>query len=162
MKRLAAGALAAAALTAAVISATAGGQAAQGRTIQLTELAKGGTFGFVDNPPRGTMRRPRFSPGDSEAFSSVLADASGRHVGRLNVQCTVTGGRSARTARVVCTGVFGLPDGTLAVTASLVGEPSTVNAAVTGGTGAYVGARGQLMSVSHRNGSSSDTIQLLP
>jgi hypothetical protein len=162
MKRIAGAALAAAVLVVAALTATAGGQGAQGRTIQLTELDKGATFGFVDNPPRGPGRnRPRVSPGDVLAFSSPVADPSGNRVGRVDVQCAVTSGRSFRTARQVCHGAFDLADGAISLAATVVGDPKTVVAPVTGGTGAYAGARGQLTSVNQRRGS-NDTIELLP
>lgn len=164
MKRLAA-VVAGAALLASVVVAGAGGQAPPGRTLVLTELAKGGRFGFVDNPPkvkRTKGRAPRLSVGDLLVFSSPIADQQGSRVGRLHVQCVVSVPGTSRTAEQVCTGVFRLKDGLIGVAAALAGEPTTVSAIVTGGTGAYEGARGTLTSVSHRNGSSTDTLHLLP
>jgi allene oxide cyclase-like protein len=165
MKRLAAVA-AAAALLAAIVAAGAGGQAPTGRTLVLTELAKGGTFGFVDNPPKSKRTRSgeprRISVGDMFVFSSRIADQQGTRVGKLHVQCVVTVPGALRSAESVCTGVFRLTDGLISVVTAIVGEPTTVSAVVTGGTGTYAGARGTLTSVSHKNGSSTDTLQLLP
>jgi hypothetical protein len=162
MKRMAGAAFAAVVLVVSVVAATAGGQAPQGRTIQLRELEKGGTFGLVDNPPRGPRpNRPKVSPGDFFAFSSPVADPTGKRVGRLDVQCVITAGKVFRRARQTCHGAFSLPGGQITLQASVVGEAKTVVAAVTGGTGTYNGARGELTSVTRRHGS-DDTIQLLP
>ncbi len=76
--------------------------------------------------------------------------------------CTFTTSGSPRTARAVCVGAFRLKAGSITLVAALRGQPSTVNAAVTGGTGAYANARGTLRSVNHKDGSSTDTITLQP
>lgn len=153
------------ALAAGGIAGSAGAQQPPGRTIVLTELAKGGQFNFVDNPPRSRRRHgepQRVSIGDFFGFSSLVADAQHNRVGSLNVTCTFTTSGSPSTARAVCVGAFLLKAGSITLVAALRGEPSTINAAVTGGTGAYANARGTLRAVNHKNGSSTDTITLQP
>jgi hypothetical protein len=166
MRRLATVAAAGAIVAVVLATTTAGGQAPPGRTLVLTELAKGGTFGLVDNPPRSRGPRrgfpARLSPGDIEAFSSVLANAQGQRVGRIHVGCVVTvGGRPSNSA-ATCTGALRLNDGLITVVAPVIGTPTTIAATITGGTGNYEGARGDFTTVSHRNGTSTDTLHLLP
>ena len=162
MKRIAGAAVAAAVLAGAVVATTAGGQAPQARTITLREVEKGTSFGLVDNPPRGARpSKPKFSLGDYFVLSSPLADTTGKRVGRLDVHCAVTGGKSYSKAPQLCHGAVTLADGLISLETSIVGEPKTVLAAVTGGTGAYAGARGQLTSVNQKGGA-VDTIELLP
>jgi hypothetical protein len=163
MKRVAA-VLAAAVLVAATVAAVAGGQAPQGRTIVLTELARGGTSAFVDNPPTAKRTRggvpARLSVGDTQTFTVRVAQ-QGKPVGRLHVHCVVTMPGTERSGRALCTGVFRLNNGMISVATVLAGARNPT-AVVNGGTGAYVGARGTLTSVSHRNGGDTDTLQLLP
>jgi len=163
MKSLAA-AGAAATIAVTIVVATAGGKAPDARTLKLTELP-GGSFGVVDNPPKTTHSRqgqPRaFSVGDIVAFSVPVADDKRRPQGRVAVQCVVTRPGVPQSAELACTGAFRLRLGQLGVSAAIVGEPSTLNAVVTGGTGAYAGARGTLRSVTGKNGRTTDTIRLL-
>jgi hypothetical protein len=145
------------------VVATAGGQAPpQGQTITVRELQRSGTFSLVDNPPRGPRpNRPKVSPGDFFVISSPLADTTGKRVGRLDVQCAITAGRNFNKVPQICHGAVTLPDGLITLETALVGQRKTVHAAITGGTGTYAGARGQVTSVNDRTGA-TDTIQLLP
>ena len=98
-------------------------------------------------------------------FTSVYSDTAGRRVGRLSAACAVVrGGRTFVQARFQCGATVILRDGTLTVSGAFSGDQRDENVltAVTGGTGAYEGARG---SVSQRNlpGSRTEnTIHLLP
>jgi hypothetical protein len=155
----------AAMVVAAIVVASAGGQAT-GQTITLTELAKGGQFGFVDNPPKSKRTKegePRhFSIGDIESFSARVADASGNVVGGLDAHCVVSRAGTGLTHEDSCVGGFHLKDGVIALAvAGRVDTPTTV-IAIVGGTGAYNGARGTMTSVSHKNGGATDTLELLP
>jgi hypothetical protein len=139
---------------------------ADGRTITFQELNKGSRFDYIDNPPRNKpRRRPTFSVGDQFAVGNPLKDSQGSD-GDLRALCTMTkralapNGNNLNPARPVCTGAFTLRDGTLFVDAADLGAKST-QGAVTGGTGAYVGARGTFTSVSTKTGT-NDTITLLP
>jgi hypothetical protein len=165
MKRLVVIALATAgaALGILAILSASGSAQAPGRTLQLFERERGSSFGFVDNRPKVRNRRnPRLSVGDVFAFSSPVFDQSrATRLGTLSVHCTVTRpGREARS-EAACVGAFRLRDGIIALTTSISGQPRRVEAAVTGGTGAYTGARGTLVSTTVRGGS-EDTITLLP
>jgi hypothetical protein len=165
MKRLAATAAVLAIAATAVVVATAGGQAPTGRTLTFTELAKGSKFAFVDNPPKSPRRRgapTRVSVGDMLAFSSPLADQAGAPLGRLDAQCVFTAPGSVSRAEAICNGAYRLKDGTLSITAVLIGEPTTVTGSVNGGTGPYEGARGTFTSVNTAGGGSNDTVHLLP
>lgn len=157
--------VAGAVLAASIGVAAADGQAPQGRTLVLTELAQGHYEGFVDNPPRAKRTRDgepsRLSVGDIFAQSFRIADQQGNRVGRLHQECVITVPGTARKARAVCTAVLALKDGKISAALALIGEDNPT-AAVTGGTGAYAGARGTVTSVGNRDGSSTDTFQLLP
>lgn len=161
-----AAATAVAAITAAAIAATAGGQAAQGRTLTLHELAKGASFGFVDSPPRTTFTQegePRkFSPGDLEVQSAPITDAQGNRLGRFDAYCVITRPGIPKAHEEACSGAFRLKDGAISVVgASVGGDTGTFTAAVVGGTGAYEGARGMVTFVSSKTGF-TDTVHLLP
>lgn len=158
--------LGAAAATAAITASTGGAQAPTGRTITLSEKDQGSTIAFVDNLPRArNPRSPHPSAGDQLVFTTPLFDAPGTTAqGRLSVTCTFPrAARSLVRAPVLCSGVYALKDGTI-VASGLVdgvanGTPDRL--AVMGGTGAYAGARGTLISAETKTGS-TDTIELLP
>jgi hypothetical protein len=164
MKRLTT-VVAGAVLAASIGVAAAEGQAPQGRTLVLTELAQGGREAFVDNPPRAKRTREgeprRVSVGDIFALSGRIADQQRNRVGTLHEQCVVTVPGTPRNAQAICTAVLALKDGQISAVFALVGERNPT-ASVTGGTGAYAGARGTVTSVSNPDGSSTDTFQLLP
>jgi hypothetical protein len=161
--------LAAAALAAVVavtlLAATGGAQQPAGRTITL--IQRGGTFGFVDNPPKSPdpqfeTRRARVSVGDMFAGSGRLFDAANpaRRLGTFHFACTITVGGRPEPAPVQCTGAMRLADGTLTLAVGgRLGQ--TTAAAVTGGTGAYEGAEGTAVETERRRGSRW-TIRLLP
>jgi hypothetical protein len=154
-------------VTAAVIVATAGGQASGRGTIELTQVPKGASFGFVDSPPKTKFTRegePRkLSPGDLEVLSITVADARGVCVGRLHAYCVVTRRGVVANHEEECTASYRLGTGTITVSDVFVGsESSNWTAAIVGGTRAYAGARGTLTSVSNKDGSHTDTLRLLP
>jgi hypothetical protein len=161
MKRLAIVLLAAGATVAALALMSASGSAqTPGTTLTLFERDRGSSFGFVDNRPRS--KNDRVSVGDMFAFNSPIFDqARTTRLGVLSVQCTVTRPGKELRAESVCTGVFRLREGMITLATSIKGDPETVTAAVTGGTGAYNGARGSLTSRSV-NGGSEDIVTLIP
>jgi hypothetical protein len=94
---------------------------------------------FVDLPPQG------FSLGDEFVFSARMMKF-GKHVGDLGVVCTVT---STRTEAVQCVATASFVrwfhgGGQITVQGLLIGEPESFRLAVTGGTGGFVGAEGQV------------------
>jgi hypothetical protein len=163
-RSLVATAAAAAAIVSAAILAVAGSAQVPGpRTLTFNEVNKGSTFGFVDNPPRSPRLHgfpTRASVGDSIALSQPLADQAGRPAGTLHVSCTTTRPGRFDRAAFVCDAVARLRDGNIALEAALRFADIQVTAAVTGGTGAYNGARGTFTSRGERP--TVDTFVLLP
>jgi hypothetical protein len=94
---------------------------------------------FVDLPPQG------FSLGDEFVFSARLMKF-GKHVGNVGVVCTLTSVRT-ETSQCVATASFLRSfhgGGQIAVQGLLTGEPENFTLAITGGTGSFVGAEGQV------------------
>ena len=91
------------------------------------------SFKFLDHPPRRRGDVPP-SPGDASILGYLIFDAAGKkRLGRMDVMCTST---DRRGKRLLCTGAMHLPDGHIELAGT--GDPL----AITGGTGAYAGARG--------------------
>jgi hypothetical protein len=151
-----------AAITIAVVLAGSGSAQEPGeQTIRLVERASSDSF--VDNPPRGTQRNRRLSGGDFAVATAPLFDESNtERVGTLHTVCFAT--RGGRFARVTfqCNGTAALAQGTLAL--NLGGRfGGEVTAAITGGTGAFEGRRGSVVSRERPNSNLiDDTIHLLP
>jgi hypothetical protein len=159
-RRIALLAAAAAALSTATVvlaSAAADSPAPQGeRILRLVEHEH--KIHVIDHAPRG-----RLGSGDQAVVRATLVDERGARFGSTHALCTVTGG--GRNPSVVCTGVAVLRNGTLAVSFAFRFEDRGKIAAVTGGTGAYAGARGWLESRSAPGGDprvNQDVIHLLP
>jgi hypothetical protein len=132
--------LAAAALVALVIvpAATAAAATQAGRMPQIIVFDGAGTISFVDRSPAGP------SPGDTEYVIERLRDAAGRIVGTGRSTCVFT--------KVIpndvlerCSASGTTSDGTLFFGG--VGHLNSTNRPwqVTGGTGAYTGAHGELV-----------------
>jgi hypothetical protein len=133
------------------------------RTIRLVE--RGGTFGFVDNAPTGNERTKLISAGDFSAGTVKLYDKSGKRAGSLHVVCVATVSGQEVHAKFQCNGTVQLADGTLALSAlnERRADQDVDHIAVVGGTGAYRGARGNLVATSRPSGNvSDDVIRLLP
>jgi hypothetical protein len=150
--------------TAAAVSiplTSAGAQTPGPRTISLVETERGSQFGFVDNPPKiKNRRRAIISPGDYFVFSAPLRTPAGARSGKLHVQCVATTRGRENRVEQLCNGVFKLPDGQISIVAVVSGDPDVVGGIVTGGDGAYAGARGTFQSDTTRTGA-NDTISLL-
>jgi hypothetical protein len=159
--------LAAAVVAAAVVAVPVlADTSPDGKTITFKELNKGSRFEYVDNPPKNKPRvRPKFSVGDEFVIGNPLQDSQGSD-GDLRATCTVTkaalapNGNNINVTHPICVGGFTLRDGTLFANVTDAGAKGT-HGAITGGTGAYAGARGTLDSVNTKTGS-NDTITLLP
>jgi hypothetical protein len=98
--------------------------------------------------------------GDTQTFTTLVAQ-NGKRVGRLHVHCVATKPGTDRSAQALCTGVFRLNNGMISLATVFAGRRNPT-ASVTGGTGAYSGARGEVTSVHNRNGTDTDTLHLLP
>ncbi|HTN24418.1 MAG TPA: dirigent protein [Solirubrobacteraceae bacterium] len=133
-------------------------QAPAGQTIVLKELEQGSTFKHVRNTKTHNQRS--IALGDLIVFTNPLTDASGARLGRLHASCVTTVGNASFLKGVLaCSGVLALRDGSLMLqTTTSPGVPTTTGAVV-GGTGAYAGARGVLVSKESKTGS-DDTITL--
>jgi hypothetical protein len=130
MKPLLIAAAATAALAGSTLIGSAGAQTIPA-TLELVQLERDVSTGFVDNPPRR-----RESAGDVFTIRGRVRDAAGRPAGRAEAVFTQTGRRSAAGAAT-----FVLSGGQLMI-AGIVDGGSTDTLAVVGGTGAYEGAAG--------------------
>ncbi|MEA2169703.1 MAG: hypothetical protein QOF76_3003 [Solirubrobacteraceae bacterium] len=152
----------------AAVTAAGGSAAARGRTVTFFEDGRSGAFVFVDNRPHSPVPnadspKARFSLGDQATFNERLLDhRGGKPVGRVFATETVVAG--SRYPRVTDSihAIFRFADGQIIVD-TVVDErhPERVHAAVTGGTGAYEGARGTFTTKPGRTGN-ADRIELLP
>jgi hypothetical protein len=159
MKRMIAAAAVLAVGVSIAVTSIGGAQTSGERTLKFVE--KGGKSKFVDVAPKSTKRHPAPSPGDEFVFASPLYDESGARAGFVDVHCAVGVGVSRNDAD--CIGTAKLKDGTISV-AGLSGDSRTTVVAITGGTGAYEGARGSITSIARsgaNNAPSDDTVHLL-
>jgi hypothetical protein len=125
-------ALAAATATAALASADPTPVA---KTTTFHATAEVDSGNAVDNPPEGD------SAGDVVVFTQKLYTKPDRKttIGRDEVYCVRTVPGSGR----VCTGIFYLKGGQITITGSESTKPHSL--AITGGTGRWSGARGQVV-----------------
>ena len=121
----------------AVAAPGPGGDAAAARRIRLVEVQRNNTQ--LDLGKKG------FSPGDRQTIRSDVLTPAGKTVGRLDDDCAVT--QTGKSPEVVCTFVISLAQGELTggFAQSLAGSDAGKRQAITGGTGAYAGARGQIV-----------------
>ena len=156
-----------AAATASAIAVTSGSAQAPGeRTLTLVEHSVPAKDVFADVPPLATKKHPNPTPGDGFLFENTVRDASGANVGRFQARCTfLTTTKNFNGSVTLCDGFYVLRDGTITGSASVIQAPKqTVQFAVTGGTGAYEGARGSGTSTNRpgRNAPIDTVIHLLP
>lgn len=153
MKRTAVGLAAVAALGVAVVVPSVG-QSQAPRTITLESHTQ--SVRVVDLPPRG-----KSSAGDLVMAISRLQNADGTRAGREYLTCNLTGrARTFESARYSCTGTHKLRDGTITFAGTIRLAAHRVTVAVTGGTGAYDGASGNLVNTSTSDDSSTEVITL--
>jgi hypothetical protein len=155
---------AAAAAAVAVVAVASGSAGSAGeRTIRLVE--RGGTFGFVDNAPTGTKDNRLISAGDFSAGTVKVYDPSGKRAGSLYVVCFATVGGEEVHAKFQCSGTLRLAGGTLAFSAlqERRANQDVDHISIVGGTGAYKGARGTVVTTPRASGNvTDDVIHLLP
>lgn len=119
-------------------------------TITFKEPEKGSTFHFIDNPPKSKHGHgsPTISAGDVLVFQNPLT-VSGKQIGHLEATCTATkSSKDFEKADFQCQGTYVFANGTLTASA-LIGK--NVEGAITGGTGAYAGARGTFKAVEKKH-----------
>jgi hypothetical protein len=148
-----------AAIAAGVVVLSSASAQAPGRTLTFKELDKGSTFIHIRNTKAKSQRSN--SMGDVIAFTNPLADASGQRIGKLYAHCTTTvGNRNFLKSTITCALVLVLRDGTLTGQANVTPAAAASTGTVTGGTGAYAGARGVVVSTPTDSGS-DDTVTLV-
>jgi hypothetical protein len=96
-----------------------------------------GSFKFVDTPPRR-----RESAGDQFLITQRLRDTSNRRAGRVHASFAFTPGKPAAAQG---SGTFIFRDGQIVVTGIVDEQGRTDTLAIVGGSGAYTGARGTLV-----------------
>lgn len=111
-------------------------------TLELVALDREGSFKFVDIPPRR-----RESGGDQFLINQRLRNTSNRRVGRAHAAFAVTPGRPS-VSQGSATFVFG--NGQIVVTGIIDERGRTDTLAIVGGSGAYAGARGTLVTTETR------------
>jgi hypothetical protein len=156
-----------AAATASAIAVTSGTAQAPGeRTLTFVERSVPANDVFADVPPLATKKHPNPGRGDTLLFDNTVLDASGAtKVGRFRARCSFLKATRRFVGSVaICDAVYVLADGTITAIASPTFGPP-IHFAVTGGTGAYEGARGSGVSTNRPGANkplSDTTIHLLP
>jgi len=149
-------------LSVQALAASSGSAPSGGRTLVL--VTRQPEVQILDLPPSG------LSEGDTRVFNLAVYDASNtRQIGRLDGACQVTDPPDeARESRIVaqCVKTFVLNGGSITVQgnaayAKLTNFPFPAVQAITGGTGAYRGARGQINLVA-QGAKLIQTMQLSP
>jgi hypothetical protein len=133
----------AAAITTTALVLTAGGQAQQpaGQTLVLHDSAM--KIANIDVPPLVRSERSPETPGDEVIASSKVGGAASG--ARYLVCLAAKQGKSVETALYSCQVTYNLANGTITAAGVAHINPSPpIVVPVTGGTGAYAGARGTL------------------
>jgi hypothetical protein len=115
-------------VSAAAATETAATQASAAGATRLVVIAREVDFTVIDVGPQGD------SPGDAIVFTDDLFDQAGRRIGHDQARCTIM-----FRGDVLCDATF-----VLAGRGQLTIEGATLTFAVTGGTGEFKKARGQL------------------
>lgn len=167
--RMMLGATALAAIGAATALAASGSaQTPGGRTLTFFEDAAHGSEALIDNAPKSPSANPgsrrfRLSAGDELVVRTPILDRKGgKRLGTLYAQASVVGGSRFQNAVFLVHGVLKLADGQLAFTGAIKDQRLNTEAVI-GGTGAYDGARGTIISTDVDGGSGAqDEVRLLP
>jgi hypothetical protein len=144
---------------AAVSMAATGGKTSTGTTIHLIEHDTSFSFVSAAGPREGRTAKP----GDEAVFTANLLTTSKQPAGHVNVNCVATTGGA--NPALQCTGTFSLAGGTIVGSALIHANGRTPSKiAILGGTGAYEGASGTILSVPSKTNQnvSYDTVHLLP
>lgn len=144
-------ALVAVAAGGALASGSAGQEQTPPDSLELEYRHREARVAFVDEPPRMTKRRPSESPGDSAISRGTLRNGAGEKVGTAHAQFLITGGRGEKTSEQA-TVTFVLADGQITAQGIFdnAGGSDVDVIAITGGTGRYDGARGNIRVTSGR------------
>ena len=149
-----------------VLSATGSAQRAQERTIVVFEKDSAETYLPVDLPPTSKTKGAQATVSAGDLFivtGPVFGDKARKtRIGRIFGQVTaVSTGKTFFRSSFLAHLVFTLRGGTIVVDGAFKEGGTTGEFAVTGGTGAYAGARGTFSS-KHAGAGEVDTVHLLP
>jgi hypothetical protein len=142
------------------LSATAVTRKATTRNVTFHLVEKDVGFNLVDNPPRQGFNEPPLM-GDQFAIAAEMQTRVGAHAGWLDATCMIS--RGGPHGHGPCYGVYSFKGGQIAgiTTFNLAGNVTRI--ILVGGTGAYAGVRGTVVSVSRGQNSpySDDTFNLI-
>jgi hypothetical protein len=119
-------------------ASTASGHADQQQTIRVTAV-------FTEFDPNIDVGAPGLSLGDEVVFSGDLL-RDGQRVGRIGVVCTFVSTQNAARVEAQCPATATLPGGQIPVQGVIVNRALNFTLPITGGSGRYDRARGQVVS----------------
>ena len=157
-----------AAATASAIAVTSGSAQAPGeRTLTFVERSNDAATVVADVPPFVKNKNEFAGKGDTILFPSTVLDSTGAtKVGTFIGRCTLLRVTKRFVGSAgICDGIYNFRDGTITGSVYLTFNNKPITFAVTGGTGAYEGARGSGTTTDRpgNNNPLSDTvIHLLP
>jgi hypothetical protein len=136
-----------------MFAASAGTSAAASQTIRLVARQVSATL-----VPVPGQTGHQLVPGDQLVFTDSLT-RNGASYGHNAIHCVIV-----VAADAVCVGAFTLPGGQLTIAGDVgsINSHGSKSVAVTGGTGQYQSARGQLTVKDRSAAVSVDTFQLIP
>jgi hypothetical protein len=100
---------------------------------------------FTEFDPNIDVGAPGFSLGDMVVFSGDLR-RDGKPVGRVGVVCTFVSTRNTERVEAQCPGTAILPGGQITIQGTIVNRALNFTLPITGGSGRYARARGQVVS----------------
>jgi hypothetical protein len=119
-------------------ASTSSGHADKQQTIRVTAV-------FTEFDPNIDLGAPGFSLGDEVVFSGNLLQ-DGKQVGRVGVVCTFVSTANADRVEAQCPATAILPGGQITVQGVIVNRALNWTLPITGGSGRYQGAEGQVVS----------------
>jgi hypothetical protein len=125
------------------------GSSSQGATSTASGHAKGRTIRviamFTEFDPNIDLGAPGFSLGDEVVFSGNLL-RNGQRVGRVGVVCTFVSVANPDRVEAQCPTTSILPGGQITTQGTIVNRSLNFTLPITGGSGRYQGAEGQVVS----------------
>ena len=109
-----------------------------GQTIRVTAV-------FTEFDPNIDVGAPGLSLGDEVVFSGNLL-RDGEQLGRVGVVCTFVSTQNADRVEAQCPATATLPDGQITIQGVIVNRALNWTLPITGGSGRYDRARGQVVS----------------
>jgi hypothetical protein len=119
-------------------ASTSSGLAGKQQTIRVTAV-------FTEFDPNIDLGAPGFSLGDEVVFSGNLLQ-NGKQLGRIGVVCTFVSTANASRVEAQCPTTSILPGGQITTQGTIVNRSLNFTLPITGGSGRYQGAGGQVVS----------------